>query len=122
MMRRLIAVLALLFLTHPTAAKEVDIKTVNDYIRQGESHWYTSHISSSTFEVYLVWNNPSSSLTLTVYSPDGVSKTYSDGYDGRIDGKIRVKIADVLPGYWFFRVYGERVEGAQQYSFAVYEG
>jgi len=120
-----VAVLLLLVGLATTASakveKEIGVETIHNWIRQGESHWYWSHITSSTFDVYLVWNNPSNSLTLTVYSPDGSVKTYRDGYDGKIDGKIKVRIKNAKTGYWFFRVYGERVRGIQFYSFAVHE-
>jgi len=120
-----VAVLLLLVGLATTASakveKEVGVETIHNWIRQGESHWYYSYVTSSTFDVYLVWNNPSNSLTLTVYSPDGSVKAYRDGYDGKIDGTIKVRIKSAKAGYWFFRVYGERVEGIQFYSFAVYE-
>jgi hypothetical protein len=118
-----VAVLLLLvgLATTANAKKEVGVETIHNWIRQGESHWYYSYVTSSTFDVYLVWNNPSNSLTLTVYSPDGSVKAYRDGYDGKIDGTIKVRIKNAKAGYWFFRVYGERVEGIQFYSFAVYE-
>ncbi len=102
-------------------SKDVGVNTVHNWIGQGESHWYYSYITSSTFDLYLVWNNPSNSLTLTVYSPDGSVKTYKDNYDGKMDGKILVKITNAQRGYWFFRVYGERVSCTQLYSFAVYD-
>ena len=101
--------------------KKIGIETVHNWIGQGESHWYYSYVTSPTFDVYLVWNNPSNSLTLTVYSPNGGIKTYRDNYDGKIDGKIMIRIKNAKTGYWFFRVYGERVKGIQFYSFAVYE-
>lgn len=104
-----------------TVKREIGIETVYNYIRQGESHWYYSQITSSTFDVYLIWNNPSNSLTLTVYSPDGTVKDYRDSYDGKTDGQIKVRITNAQSGYWFFRVYGEKVIGIQFYSFAVYE-
>ena len=107
--------------TAKTVKKEIGIETIYNWIRQGESHWYYSHIASSTFDVYLVWNNPSNSLTLTIYTPDGTVKTYRDSHDGKIDGKIKVRITNAQGGYWFFRVYGEKVSGIQFYAFAVYE-
>ena len=110
----ILALLACLMTTASakTVKREIGIETVYNYIRQGESHWYYSQITSSTFDVYLTWNNPSNSLTLTVYSPDGSTKTYRDSYDGKLDGRIMVRIKNTQSGYWFFRVYGERINGA----------
>jgi|GEM_PF-2160327 len=102
-------------------SKDIGVNTVHNWIGQGESHWYYSYITSPTFDVYLVRNNPSNSLTLTVYSPDGSVKTYRDNYDGKMDGKILVRITNAQRDYWFFRVYGEGVSGTQFYSFAVYD-
>ena len=119
---KVVAVFLLLIgLTATANAKEIGVETIHNYIKQGESHWYRSQITSSTFDVYLIWNNPSNGLTLTIYSPDGTVKTYKDRYDGKLDGQIKVRITNAESGYWFFRVYGEKVSGVQFYAFAVYE-
>ncbi len=110
----------LLLATATASASQVGIQTVYDTITQGETGWYTRYISSSTFTVYLVWNNPSNSLTLTMYSPDGsVYGPFRDADDGRIDGRVVLTVSNAQTGIWVFKVYGEKVTGVQSYSFAV---
>ncbi len=110
--------LLILLMVIPASAKNVSIQTVHSTIVQGEADWYCKKITSSTLTVSLVWNDPLNSLTLTVYSPDGW-KTFTDSSDGSIDGKIVITIYDATSGYWFFEVYGAKVEGMQPYSFTV---
>ncbi|AIY90961.1 peptidase domain protein [Geoglobus acetivorans] len=91
-----------------------------DSIKQGETDWFSRYISSPTFDVYLVWINPSSSLTLTLYSPNGdVYGPFRDSSDGAVDGKIALTVENAEQGVWYFKVYGERVSGFQHYSLAV---
>ncbi|RLI79976.1 peptidase domain-containing protein [Archaeoglobales archaeon] len=105
--------------TTATAAAKVQPKTVYDSIRQGETDWFYQYISSSSFNVYLIWNNPSNSLTLTIYSPNGEHQTFWDSSDGKVDGKIILTIKNAEQDIWYFRVYGEKVTGVQYYSFTV---
>ncbi len=116
-----IIILAVLLMITPVAsAKKISIQTVYDTITQGETDWYCKYISSSSFSVYLVWNNPSNSLTLTIYSPNGdVYGPYYDADDGRIDGKIALNVEDAEHGTWYFKVYGEKVSGVQTYSLTI---
>ncbi len=121
---KLLLLLVILLVSISTAnAKKIDrkvsIQTVHDTITQGEVDWYCKYIKSSTFTVSLVWNNPSNSLTPTVYSPDGSWTTFTDSSDGSIDGKIVITIYDATPGYWLFKVYGAKVREIQPYSFTV---
>ncbi|WP_148212123.1 peptidase domain-containing protein [Ferroglobus placidus] len=111
--------MAALVLLLPANAKEIEINTVYDSVRQGEADWFYEYISSSSFDVYLVWNNPSNSLTLTVYSPDGTYQTFRDSSDGRVDRKILLTISNAQTGLWYFKVYGEKVSGVQHYSLTV---
>ena len=119
----LLLLVTLLVITPIVDAKKIDrkisIQTVHDTIKQGVVNWYCKYISSSTFTISLVWNNPSNSLTLTVYSPDGSCTTFTDSSDGSIDGKIVITIYDATRGYWFFEVYGAKVREVQPYSFTV---
>ncbi|WP_456477738.1 hypothetical protein [Geoglobus ahangari] len=113
---------AVLILSSPAYAKfgEIGINTVYDSIKQGETDWFSRYISSQTFDVYLVWNNPSSSLTLTLYSPNGdVYGPFRDSSDGAVDGKIALTVENAEQGVWYFKVYGERVGGVQYYSLTV---
>ena len=115
----MLAVAALTVLILPVTAKEIGINTVYDSVRQGETDWFYEYVSSSSFDVYLIWNNPSNSLTLTIYSPDGTYQTFRDSSDGRVDGKIVLTISNAQTGLWYFKVYGERVSGVQYYSLTV---
>ena len=115
----LLVVAALVALLLPVTAKEIGINTVYDSVRQGETDWFYEYVSSSSFDVYLIWNNPSHSLTLTLYSPDGTYQTFRDSSDGRVDGKIVLTISNAQTGLWYFKVYGERVSGVQYYSLTV---
>jgi hypothetical protein len=120
--RVLVAVAAVLLVVSAANAKEIGINTVYDSVRQGETDWFYEYISSSSFDVYLIWNNPSNSLTLTLYSPDGiVYGPFGDSSDGVIDGRVILTVEDVEQGLWYFKVYGERVSGVQYYSLTVYE-
>ncbi|WP_456370006.1 hypothetical protein [Geoglobus sp.] len=115
-------VAAVLILLSPVYAKsgEIGINTVYDSIKQGETDWFSRYVSSPTFDVYLVWINPSSSLTLTLYSPNGdVYGPFRDSSDGAVDGKIALTVENAEQGVWYFKVYGERVSGVQYYSLTV---
>ncbi len=115
-------VAAVLIISAPISAEsgEVGINTVYDSIKQGETDWFSRYISSHTFDVYLIWYNPSSSLTLTLYSPSGdVYGPFRDSSDGVVDGKIALTVENAERGVWYFRVYGERVSGVQHYSLTV---
>jgi len=115
-----VAVVLLATMATASAKTQIGIQTVYDTITQGETDWYSKYISSSTFTVYLVWNNPSNSLTLTIYSPDeSVYGPFRDADDGRINGRIVLTVSNVQTGLWVFKVYGEKVSGVQNYSFAV---
>ncbi len=119
---KLVTMLAVLLMitSAVVSAKKVSIQTVYDMITQGETDWYCKYISSSSFSVYLVWNNPSNSLTLTIYSPNGdVYGSYHDADDGSIDGKITLDVEDAEHGTWYFKVYGEDVSGVQLYSLTI---
>jgi len=115
----IVAVTLTLLITIPVSAKKISIQTVYDTITQGETDWYYKYISSSSFSVYLVWNNPSNSLTLTIYSPNGDVYSYHDADDGRIDGKITLDVEEAEQGIWYFKVYGESVSGVQTYSLTI---
>ena len=116
---KILVMLAMLILVTTTAAAKVQPKTVYDSIRQGETDWFYQYISSSSFNVYLIWNNPSNSLILTIYSPNGEHQTFWDSSDGKVDGKIILTIKNAEQGVWYLRVYGEEVTGVQYYSFTV---
>ena len=111
--------------TRPT---NIGIDTLGS-ITQGETDWYQQYIPSvPQIVVDLDWyNNPSNSLTLTIYPPGGkeVLGPYYDADDGITNGRIYLSLTDSngenLPGgTWMFKVYGEKVQGTQNYEFNVY--
>jgi hypothetical protein len=95
---------------------------VSGTIVQGMTTWHTKAVSSSitSLNVNLYWGNPSNSLRLRVYSPDGyVFGPYYDSFDGTNDGRINFYINNpngVARGTWNYEVYGDRVTGTQTYS------
>jgi hypothetical protein len=115
----MLILVVLLIVTPVVSAKKISIQTVSDTITQRESDWYCKYISSSSFSVYLVWNNPSNSLTLTIYSPSGEVYGYHDADDGKVDGKITLNVVNAEYGIWYFKVYGEKVSDVQAYSLTI---
>ena len=97
-------------------------------ITQEETGWYQQDIPSvPEIVVDLNWYNPSNSLTLTIYPPGGkeVLGPYHDADDVITNGRIYLSLTDSngenLPGgTWMFKVYGEKVQGTQNYEFNVY--
>ena len=91
-------------------------------ITQGETDWYSLYVppGKDNLWVDLDWGDTSDSLTLTIYSPDGtVLGPYHDAGDARIF--LRISKSGGLPsGTWNFKVYGERVQGVEDYSFVAY--
>jgi len=72
--------------------------------------------------VDLKWGNPSNSLRLTIYSPDGyVFGPYFDNADGVINGRINLNINNpngIAKGTWYYEVY-EVYEGYEVYGYSV---
>ncbi|MEA1894087.1 MAG: peptidase domain-containing protein [Euryarchaeota archaeon] len=95
-------------------------------ITQGETDWYSLYVppDKDNLWVDLDWGTPSNSLNLTIYPPDGtVLGPYHDADDGKDNGRIFLCISknDGLPsGIWYFEVYGEHVQGIEDYSFVAY--
>ena len=110
--------------TRPT---NIGIDTAGS-VTQGETDWYQQYIPGvPQIVVDLDWYNPSNSLTLTIYPPGGkeVLGPYYDADDGITNGRIYLSLTDSngenLPGgTWRFKVYGEKVQGTQNYEFNVY--
>ncbi|MDD5187598.1 MAG: peptidase domain-containing protein [Methanoregula sp.] len=98
------------------------ILIVYDSITQGETNWHTKTVSSfiTTLNVDLNWGNPSNSLRLRIYSPDGYTfGPYYDNFDGVNDGRINLNIIygnGIAQGTWNYEVYGDSVTGTQAYS------
>jgi hypothetical protein len=94
-------------------------------LSQGQTNWYTTYVSSgkTSFYTNLNWGNPSNSLALTIYAPDAVFGPYYDSADGRIDGRINLRISKsggLTSGTWYSGVYGYSVSGVQSYSYTAY--
>ena len=93
---------------------------VSGSITQGITNWHTKVVSSTitSLNVNLYWGNPSNSLRLKVYSPDGYTfGPYYDSFDGYTDGRINFYINNpngVAKGTWTYEVYGDRVTGTEK--------
>ncbi|MFZ3383122.1 MAG: peptidase domain-containing protein [Candidatus Methanoperedens sp.] len=74
---------------------DIGIQSVYATITQGQTNWHTKDVTTfiTTLNVDLNWGNPSNSLRLTIYSPDGyVLGPYFDNADGVINGRINLNI------------------------------
>jgi len=95
---------------------------VSGSITQGVTNWHTKTVSSfiTSMNVNLNWGNPSNSLRLKIYSPDGYTfGPYYDSFDSANDGRINLNIINsngIARGTWYYEVYGDRVTGTQSYS------
>jgi hypothetical protein len=91
-------------------------------IRQGETQWRTSYVSgfTTTLNIGLYWGNPSNSLRMRVYAPDGsVFGPYYDNCDGRLNGFIPFTLyrsSGIPQGTYYIEIYGDRVNGVQSYT------
>ncbi len=100
---------------------DVGIQSVFATITQGQTNWHTKDVTTfiTTLNVDLNWGNPSNSLRLRIYSPDGyVFGPYFDNADGIIDGRINLDIRNpngIAKGTWRYEVYGYSVVGTQGY-------
>ena len=93
-------------------------------ISQGQTQWYSTPVSSgkTSFFSDLYWGNPTNSLSLTITAPDATFGPYYDSADGRIDGRVNLKISKsggLTSGTWGSKIYGYRVSGAQSYSYSA---
>lgn len=101
---------------------DIGIQSVYATITQGQTNWHTKDVTTfiTTLNVDLNWGNPSNSLRLTIYSPDGyVFGPYFDNADGVINGRINLNIRNpdgIAKGTWHYEVYGYSVVGTQSYS------
>jgi hypothetical protein len=90
-------------------------------ISQGQYQWQSKLLNyyTTSLPFDLNWGNPSNSLRLRVFTPDGyVLGPYYDSSDGYINGRININInrdGGVAQGYWYTEVYGYSVSGSQSY-------
>jgi hypothetical protein len=95
--------------------------TAYNTISQGQYQWQSKLINYYTTSVPfdLYWGNPSNSLRLRIFTPDGyVLGPYYDSSDGSYNGEINIYInrdGGVAQGYWYTEVYGYSVSGSQSY-------
>ena len=93
-----------------------------DTIEQGETDWHSLYVPSGVDELWvdLKWGDPSNSLTLTIYPPGGPTLgPYHDAGDAEIVLRIS-RSSGLASGTWDFEVYGEHVQGVEDYSFVAY--
>ena len=93
-------------------------------ITQGQTQWYSTVVPAgkTLFYADLSWGNPSSSLVLTITAPDATFGPYYDSADGRIDGRINLRISKsggLASGTWWSKLYGYQVSGIQSYTFSA---
>jgi|SRR5271157_1411012 len=104
------------------AGGSVSPMTVGSSISQGQTQWFTKYINQGCpgFYTNFYWGNPSNSLQLTIFTPDGyVIGPLNDGSDGVIDGAISLYIwrnGGLAGGTYYERVYGQSVTGQQSFT------
>lgn len=109
-----------------TASKNKPIFTKKGSIKQGKSNTYGVSVGSgATFlEVDLNWGDKTDSLTLSS-TKSGSKVVYRDKSDKKTDGRIHIIInppkQGSMEGPWGFKIYGEKVSGTEDYTFAVYQ-
>lgn len=110
--------------THGNVLKPSTIMpmSISDSITQGETNWWTRGLSqySTTMEFDLYWGNPSNSLRMRIYAPDGyVYGPYYDNCDGSLNGYIPCtlyKSGGLPQGTYYVEIYGASVSGTQSYT------
>ena len=97
--------------------------SLNNYITQGQVLWAQKTVSgfSTYIDADLYWGNPSNSLSLTVYTPDGyVYGPYYDNCDGLLNGNIPVQLtksSGIADGTYYYEIIGCKVTGSQYLTF-----
>ena len=85
---------------HDTNMNSFGVQSVFATITQGRTNWHTKSVSSfiTSLNVDLNWGNPSNSLRLKIYSPDGYTfGPYYDSFDGSNNGRINFYINKLAP-------------------------
>jgi hypothetical protein len=106
---------------YDTDKNPVSIASVYSTITQSMTNWHQKTITGyvTSLNVDLNWGNPSNSLRLKIYSPDGNTfGPYYDSFDGAYDGRVNLNIinsAGIAKGTWHYEVYGNQVTGTQGY-------
>jgi len=112
----------------PTASPSRDTR-VRHYstIGRGEIEWYVLETSPGDPEILieLRWDDPSSSLSMSVVSPGGSTWRFFDPDDTITDQAIRMTVsgraaARDVPGRWTLAVSGDEVDGRVPYDICWY--
>jgi hypothetical protein len=96
-------------------------------IKQGETKRLGVTVGSGAkyLLVNLNWGDKTDALTLSGTTPSGSNlDTYGDNCDNSVDGKILFKIYPtsgtyMKQGQWVFKIYGKKVNGTEDFTFAV---
>jgi len=126
MTTKILAILVMLLLSASLAGAavaggDVGIRWIYDTITQGETNWHSKIVSTNinTLNVDLNWGDPTDSLRLKIYTPDGyVLGPYFDDDDDTTDGEIDLDIYNpngITEGTWRYEVYGHSVVGTEDY-------
>jgi hypothetical protein len=100
------------------------LRTAKYNIGHGEKRAFNITVGSKVtlLDLYLDWGNVNFSLLLTSYPPGGPIANFDDSYNQTKDGKIVVRIHPktgtyIKQGDWKFTVYGQKVDGIDDYTF-----
>jgi hypothetical protein len=100
------------------------LRAAKDNIGQGKKRAFNITVGSKVtlLDLYLDWGNVNFSLLLTSYPPGGPIENFDDSYNQTKDGKIVVRIHPktgtyIKQGDWKFTVYGQKVDGIDDYTF-----
>ncbi|WP_325377597.1 hypothetical protein [Methanocella sp.] len=100
------------------------MSSMGNTIKQGQTQWAQKTVVGNPTTIYtdVYWGNPTNSISLTVYTPDGyVLGPVYDNIEGIINGDIPLAITrsgGVASGTYYYQIYGYRISGSQYYTFS----
>lgn len=97
-------------------------------ISNGEMEWYSLEPSQQAANISfeLRWNDPKTSLSLTLVSPGGSAWHFTDADDSREDRAVRMTVSSdrpggyFEPGKWTVAITGDSVNGTVPYDLCWY--
>jgi hypothetical protein len=97
---------------------------MDNSVTEGEKRSFHRQMPANLtrFTYDLFWQDPTSSLKLTIFAPDGMMGPYYDDSDGIVNGRIYVQVSredGIAPGDWYAVVEGERINGTQVFMLLV---
>lgn len=97
---------------------------MDNSVTEGEKRSFHRQMPANLtrFTYDLFWQDPISSLKLTIFAPDGMMGPYYDDSDGIVNGRIYIQVSreeGIAPGDWYAVVEGERINGTQQFMLLV---